>query len=148
MLFQIGPLTMDTRPFNADAMARSGGADIATKALMGTMQGREFMGEADEKVSLAGQLLPTKIGGLSELDMAYSLSRSGTLVPVLRGDGTSFGWFAIERVSEQHADLTRYGVGFTVKYTIELVKVPDSGKLDQQQGAGIVGMLLSLFEGL
>jgi phage protein U len=148
MLYQIGPLGLDTRPFSADAMTRSGGADLATKALMNTLQGREFMGEADEKITITGQLLPTKIGGMTELEMAHGLSRSGTVVPVMRGDGKMFGWFVIESVSEQHADLSRYGVGFTVKYSLDLVKVKTDQSASAGGSAGIVGMLLSLFEAL
>lgn len=145
MLYQIGPLALDTRPFNADAMSRQGGADHAVKPLMNTLPGREFMGEADEKISISGQLLPTRIGGLTELEMAHSLSRSGQGVPLLRGDGKMFGWFVIESISEQHGNLTRVGVGFTVKYTLNLVKVsPQAGGVGP--GAGIVGMLLGLFE--
>lgn len=145
MLYQIGPLALDTRPFNADSMSRSGGADLAVKQLMNALQAREFMGEADEKITISGQLLPTKIGGLTELEMAYAMSRSGTPLPVMRGDGKMFGWFAIESVSEQHADLGRHGVGFTVKYSLDLVKV-DPDPAGGGASFGIVGILLSLFE--
>lgn len=148
MLYQIGPLALDTRPFNADAMNRSGGADLATKPLMNALPGREFMGEADEKITISGQLLPGRIGGLTELEMAHALSRSGTVVPLMRGDGKMFGWFAIETVSEQHVDLTRYGVGFSVKYTLDLIKVGTPLASVAAGPGGVVGMLLSLFEGL
>lgn len=145
MLYQIGPLGLDTRPFNADAMTRAGGSDLAVKPLMNALPGREHMGEADEKITLSGQLLPTKIiGGLTELEMAHGLSRSGTPVPLLRGDGKAFGWFAIESVSEQHSHLMRDGVGFVVKYTLNLVRVEP--ELGGGAAGGIVGMLLSLFE--
>lgn len=148
MLFQIGPLTLDTAPFNADSFNRNAGADLAVKAIMGGRQAREFMGEADENISLTGQLLPTKIGGLTELELAQSLSTSGTKVPVMRGDGRMFGWYAIEKVSEQHTSLTRYGVGFVVRYTIDLVKVDTDGAAGGGQAGGLVGMLLNLFEDL
>ncbi|AKR58027.1 tail protein [Devosia sp. H5989] len=150
MLYQLGPLAIDTMPFSADAMSRDGGGDLAAKDVMNRLRPREFMGEADEKMQISGQLLPAKVGGLTELEMAHAMSRAGTALPLMRGDGKMFGWFVIERVSEAHADLLRTGVGFTVKYTLELVKVePDSS---DQSGSpspqGIVGMLLSLFEAL
>ncbi|MCF1744239.1 phage tail protein [Paradevosia shaoguanensis] len=150
MLYQLGPLAIDTMPFSADSMGRDGGGDLAAKDVMNRLRPREFMGEADEKIQISGQLLPSKIGGLAELEMAHAMSRSGTALPLMRGDGKMYGWFAIEHVSEQHADLLRTGVGFTVKYTLDLVKVdPDSS---DQAGSpapqGIVGMLLSLFETL
>lgn len=148
MLYQIGPLSLDTRPFNAESFSRTTGADLAVKAIMGGRQAREFMGEADENISLSGQLLPTKLGGLTELELAQGLCTSGTKVPVMRGDGRMFGWYAIEKVSEQHSDLTRYGVGFVIRYTIDLVKVDTDGALGGGQAGGLVGMLLNLFEAL
>lgn len=148
MLFQIGPLTLDTTPFTADSFSRSVGADLATKAIMGRRQGQEFMGEADETASLTGQLLPTKLGGLTELELAQSLSTSGTMVPVMRGDGRMLGWFAITKVSDKHSSLTRYGVGFVVNYTIDLVRVDPGGAMGGDAAGGLVGMLLNLFEAL
>ncbi len=148
MLYQIGPLALDTRPFSADAMTRAGGAELAVKPLMNALPGREFMGEADEVITITGQLLPSKIGGLTELEMAHAMSRAGTALPLMRGDGKMFGWFAIESVSEQHASLGRHGVGFTVKYSLSLVKVDPDLSAGAGASAGIVGLLLSLFEGL
>jgi uncharacterized protein len=146
MLYQIGPLSLDTKPFNAETFTRNTGADLAVKAVMGGRQAREFMGEADETISLSGQLLPTKLGGLTELELAQGLSTSGTKVPVMRGDGRMLGWFAIEKVSEQHSDLTRLGVGFVVRYTLDLVKVDTDCAVGGDQAGGLVGMLLNLFE--
>lgn len=148
MLFQIGPLTLDTFPFSVDSFGRSGGADLASKDVMGGIRPREFMGEADETITLVGTLLPTRIGGLTELEMAYSLSRSGTKVPLMRGDGVMLGWYAIEKVSDQHSDLTKFGVGFVVKYTLSLVKVPTDGAVGSADAGGLIGMLLNLFEAL
>jgi uncharacterized protein len=64
----------------------------------------------------------------------------------MRGDGRMLGWFAIEKVSEQHSDLTRLGVGFVVRYTLDLVKVDTDGAVGGDQAGGLVGMLLNLFE--
>lgn len=148
MLFQIGPLTLDTIPFAAESFTRAGGADMAVKPVMGGLQPREHMGEADESITLSGQLLPTRLGGLTELEIAYGLSTSATKVPLMRGDGRMFGWYVIEKVNERHSDLTRFGVGFVVQYSLALSKVTTDGAVGGAQTGGLVGMLLNLFEGL
>jgi len=148
MLFHIGPLAVDTMPFTAESYSREGGAELAAKAVMGGLQPREVTGEADETITISGQLLPTRIGGMSELDLAFSLSTSATKVPLMRGDGRMLGWYVIEKVSEQHSDLTRHGVGFVVRYTLNLVKVDTDGAIGSSQAGGIVGMMLNLFEAL
>jgi phage protein U len=58
------------------------------------------------------------------------------------------GWYVIEKVSEQHSDLTRFGVGFVVRYTLNLTKVSTDGAVGSSQAGGLVGMLLNLFEAL
>nr|WP_210259488.1 phage tail protein [Devosia sp. 1635] len=140
VLYSIGSLTLDTRPFSVDDVARSAAADFATKPLMGSLPGREFMGEGDDKITLSGQLLPFKTGGLTELEVAHGFRRSGQRLPVMRGDGKMFGWFAIESIQENHSDLMRDGVGFVVKHTISLVKVGPEGA-----SPNIIGSILSLF---
>ncbi len=141
MLYMLGTLAIDTRPFSIDDMQRSASADIATKPLMEAFPGKEFTGEGDDEITLSGQLLPTKIGGLEELEIAHEMRRSGTKFPLQRGDGTRLGWFAITRISENHTSLTREGVGFVVKHTIVMTKVqPDVGS-----GQQVITGLLSLF---
>ncbi|WEK04575.1 MAG: phage tail protein [Candidatus Devosia phytovorans] len=148
MLYQVGPLPIDTTPFSATTFGRTVGVDLATKAIMGRRQPHEMMGEAEENISLTGQLLPTKLGGLTELALAESLATSGTIVPVMRGDGRMLGWYVIQKVSEQHVDLTRYGVGFVIRYTLDLVREDIDAAAGGAQFGGLVGMLVNLFEEL
>lgn len=141
MLYMLGTLEIDTRPFSIDDMQRSSSADIASKPLMGAFPSKEFTGEGDDEITLSGQLLPTKIGGLDELEIAHGMRRSGTRFPLQRGDGTRLGWFAITRISENHTHIGRDGVGFVIKHTIVMTKVqPDTGS-----GQQIISGLLSLF---
>ncbi len=141
MLYMLGTLTIDTRPFSVDEMQRTASADIASKALIGTLPGKEFTGEGDDEITLSGQILPTKIGGLDELEIAHEMRRNGVRFPLQRGDGVRLGWFAITRVTESHSDLTRGGVGFVVKHTVVMTRVqPDVGS-----GQQIISGLLSLF---
>lgn len=146
-LFQIGPVTLDTFPMGPTSFSRDSGADLAAKPVMGRLQPREFMGEADQPVTITGQILPTRLGGLPDLEQLHSLARAGTKVPVMRGDGTMLGWYVLEKVSEQHKDLTQYGIGFVVAYTLQLIKVDTDGAVGNAQAGGMIGMLMSLFEG-
>ena len=77
MLYSIGTVALDTRPFSADGVDRTGTADFAVKPLIGALPGREFMGERDEKITISGQLLPSRIGGLTELEALHEMRRGG-----------------------------------------------------------------------
>lgn len=140
----IGTLSLDTRPFNADNMHRQGTADLAEKPVIGGFAPSEFMGDGGEEITLSGQLLPLKIGGLDQLEVAQQMRRQGARVPVMRGDGTRLGTFAITRISERHTNLMRDGVGFTVAFEITLKKV----QADSGSGLQVISGLLSLFEAL
>lgn len=144
MLFMIGTLGMDTRPFNTESMTREASATLAEKPVIGGMPPSEFTGEGADKVILSGTLFPTKIGGLTELEIAHQMRRSGARVPVTRGDGFRLGTYAITNMTETHADLLRDGVGFTVKYRITLKRVQS----DAGSGQQVISGLLGLFEAL
>ena len=144
MLFLLGGLAVDTMPFNVDAVSRTARADLATKPVMGGLAPSEFTGEGEDVLTLSGQLLPLKIGGLDELEIADEMRRTGARFPLMRGDGKRLGWRAITRISERHRHLMRDGVGFTVHHTIQMRKVqPEAG--DGQQ---VIAGLLTLFDAL
>ncbi|SON55541.1 Phage protein U [Hartmannibacter diazotrophicus] len=142
MLYILGALVFDTRPFNADSFERSSSADIVAKGTMGGLQTHEFMGEGDEEITLTGRLLPFRTGGLTELEIAREMSRQGTQMPLMRGDGLRLGWYAINALDERHDDLMRGGVGFTVDYRLRLVKTGNSAAISE---AGLIVGLLNLF---
>ncbi|MCB8835922.1 phage tail protein [Aurantimonas sp. VKM B-3413] len=145
MLYMIGPIMLDTFPFNADKFERRAKGDYAVKPVIGSLPPREPMGEGDDVITLSGQLLPFKIGGLTELALADQLRITQTALPAMRGDGGSLGWRVIDEIRESHEDLMRNGVGFAVQYQMQLTKVPvpSSGT-----GAGVISMIASLFGAL
>ena len=144
MLYMIGTLALDTRPFSVDDMSRDADASIVAKPLMAAAPGKEFTGGGEDDITLSGQLLPTKIGGLDELEVLHQMRRSGTRFPLMRGDGWRYGWYAIAKIGEQHMDLGRDGVGFTVRVTVSMTRT------EAAEGAGqqIISGLLSLFESM
>lgn len=144
MLFMLGALTIDTRPFSANKVSHSAGADWAEKPVMNALPPSEFTGEGADTLTISGQLLPYKLGGLTQLDAAHQLRKKGTVVPVMRGDGERLGNYAITSITEDHTHLQAEGVGFVVMYSISLKKMP--GSTNGQQHT--VESLLNLFDGL
>ena len=73
MLYMIGTLALDTRPFSVDDMSRDADASIVAKPLMAAAPGKEFTGEGEDDITLSGQLLPTKIGGLDQVEGLHQM---------------------------------------------------------------------------
>tara|TARA_R110002020_G_scaffold467027_4_gene690223 strand:+ start:35972 stop:36421 length:450 start_codon:yes stop_codon:yes gene_type:complete len=142
-LYVLGGVVMDTRPFNADKFDRTASADLVQKAVMGGLQPSEFMGEGEDALTITGQLLPFKTGGLTELDVIDEMRRTGARFPVMRGDGKRLGTYAITGLTERHDELMRNGVGFTVQYSVSLRKVQQD-----YDGSGLIAALISIFETL
>lgn len=144
MLYMLGTLTIDTQPFSINRMDRSADATIATKAVIGSLQPKEFMGEGEEEITLTGQILPWKLGGMDELATLDEMRRTGTRFPLLRGDGWRPGWYVITKFSEAHTEIMRDGVGFIVEHRITMVKT----QADAGAGQQVISGLLSLFSAL
>lgn len=142
MLYMVGSVEIDTRPFPADKVSLSASSSWAEKAVIGAAPPSEFMGEGPETLSITGKLFPFKLGGLSELQVLKGYMRQGQVVPVMRGDGARLGSYAITSISDNHSLLQNGGVGFVVGYTLSLKKLP---AVAGGQASTIEG-LLSLFD--
>ena len=137
VLFQIGLLQVEVVPFNFDEVSVTTGADFAAKAIVGGPKPREFTGEADTELSFRGKIFPQRLGGLDELDLCETLSKSGDPQMVVRGDGRVLGWFYIEKLEARHSTLDARGVGREIAVDVKMVKSP--------RAASASSMLSTLF---
>ncbi|WP_068315794.1 phage tail protein [Polycladidibacter hongkongensis] len=138
----IGAVMVDTFPFSADKAVLTGTASIARKSVIGGIRPGEFTGDEGRKLSISGTILPSKIGGLTELNWLNSMRANGDVVPVTRGDGVVLGLYAIKSVTETHKHLLDDGVGFEVEHQIVLDEMPPELPTPKQ----LIGQLLSLFD--
>lgn len=142
MLFQIGPLSLDTFGLEVAEFEEEVGADFAEHALVGRRVDLEFSGPGEETLELSGSLLPFRDGGLSLFALAKSLARAGAPQFVMRGDGEVYGWYVIKKAKGRHKLIMPTGVGFVVEHSLSLRRVDDPG---QASGASLIGSILSLF---
>lgn len=141
MLYLLGAVTIDTKPFSIDTMERESGVSVASKPVIGGRERKEFTGEGEDTITLSGQILPMRIGGLSELETLHEMRRKGQRFPLMRGDGFRFGWYYIAEIAESHSELARNGVGHVVSHRIVLNQTEEEGGDGQQ----IISSLLGLF---
>ena len=139
-LYQLGAIQFQVAPVNISEVSRETGSDFAAKDVMGAPRPREYVGEADERLTFAGTLFPQKFGGLSGIDALQSLARGGQPQMLMRGDGSVFGWYVIEKVTDKHSYLDVAGVGRMIEFEIELVKSPTAASV-----GSMMSTLTSLF---
>lgn len=139
MLMQLGSVTFEIWPFNAESVSRETSFDFVAKDVMGAQRPREAMGEGDEFIDITGRLFPEKFGGLGTMDVLHQMRASGSSHILVRGDGLKMGWFMIEKVRERSTYLDREGVGKLIEFDIALVKGP------MPSAASYISTLLRIF---
>lgn len=139
MLMQLGSVTFEVWPFNADSYERDTGYDFVAKDVMGGMRPLEAMGETNETISINGRLFPEKFGGLGTMDVLQGMRSSGSAHILVRGDGRNMGWFVIDRITERSDYLDAQGVGKRIDFTVNLVRS------QKPSPASYIATLLRLF---
>ncbi|WP_137136606.1 phage tail protein [Rhizobium sp. FKY42] len=144
MQYILGAVVLDTRPLPADSVRRSASGGLVAKPVIGGLQRKERTGIGEDDIIISGTALPSRIGGLPQLEVLHAMRRAGTRFPLMRGDGTRPGWYAIKQIDEEHREVQRNGVGFEIAYTITLEQA------EEQQGdaLNVIGGLFSLFKAL
>lgn len=140
MLYMLGGVMFDVAPTNLHQYTGETGGDYAPKDIVGAARPREFVGEADTTVTLAGRLFPHRLGGLGSVAQLQGMARAGEPQMLVRGDGSVMGWFVIEKFTDDHTYLSRFGVGQMIEFEIELVKTPE-----RASAGSIISTLISLF---
>ena len=142
MLYQVGPLTCDTFPFEVGGAERDHSGDYAKHALIGTRQGYEPVGPGEDRVEPTGTLFPFHLGGLSEIETAHAIVDAQDPVFVMRADGGWAGWYVLLNVNEKHKSISPTGVGFQVAYSLKLERVD---KPEAAVGGALMSVLSSIF---
>ena len=133
MLFQLGAVTFDTHPLNADESDETFGHDFAVKAVVGARQTRESMGPSDHHFSLSGELRPYFLvrngqsSGLGDIDTLKAMAEAGDPQILVRGDGKNMGWWLIEKGSLKCTKLSFQGIGQVIHHSVDLVESPTAG---------------------
>ena len=138
MLYQLGGVQFEVRPFNTHETSGDGEASFAEKPVMGRRPPLEFVGEGPQTKTLQCRIFPKEWGGLSQLSLLHAQRRAGKAQPLMRGDGTPEGWFVIDRINERASYLDADGVGKVIEVDVSLRRSDPPG----------AGSLFSIISGL
>lgn len=142
MLYQFGPLSFDTFPFNVDEVSRDTASDFAKHAVIGSRKPFEHTGEGDETIRFSAQLLPLRIGGQIEMQILHGLRAAGEAHILMRGDGIVLGTYVVTAVSEGDSMLAPSGAAQIKKVSVTFERTEDLG-LDM--GAAALAQIIGLF---
>jgi phage protein U len=129
-LFQFGGIQFEVFPMNAHEMDHITGTDWSRKEIAGAAIYREWVGEGDEEIHLRGRVFPYFMAthgqesGINHLNVLDNIRRLGKAHTLVRGDGWSFGWYVIERLSRNHVSLSSKGIGKQINFEATFQRVP------------------------
>lgn len=108
-----------------------------TNSRIGLRPTAQFLGVDSEKITLSGVLLPELTGGKFSLLALELMAAQGKAWPLIEGDGTIYGMFVIESLSQTGTLFFADGSARRIEFTLKLLRVDESltamfGDLQQQ----------------
>ncbi|MRR50806.1 MAG: phage tail protein [Rhodocyclaceae bacterium] len=92
---------------------------------VGKRPARQFVGPGDDTITLSGTLYPEVTGGKVSLAMLAVMADSGKAWPFIGGDGTYYGLWVIEDMSETGSLFFGDGSARQIDFNIKLSRVDD-----------------------
>jgi phage protein U len=106
----------------------------AAQNRVGRRAARQFLGPGDDTITLTGVLLPQFTGGQQSLDELREMADEGAAWPLIEGNGTNYGLFVIESMSERKSHQTKDGAAQRIAFDLVLQRVED----DEVQRLGML----------
>ncbi|EKN5093762.1 phage tail protein [Yersinia enterocolitica] len=108
-----------------------------TNNRIGLRPAAQFLGVDSEKITLSGALLPELTGGKMSLLALELMAAQGKAWPLIEGNGTIYGMFVIESLSQTGTLFFADGSARRIEFTLKLLRVDESltamfGDLQQQ----------------
>ncbi|WP_339099471.1 phage tail protein [Yersinia enterocolitica] len=108
-----------------------------TNNRIGLRPAAQFLGVDSEKITLSGVLLPELTGGKLSLLALELMAAQGKAWPLIEGNGTIYGMFVIESLSQIGTLFFADGSARRIEFTLKLLRVDESltamfGDLQQQ----------------
>lgn len=125
MLMAIGLFPFALATLAYDELQRRAGWKHATSPRIGARDATQYVGPADETISLRGTAYAELSDGRASLDELRDMADTGDAWPLLDGTGRVYGAFVITGIDEGHHDLFPDGTPRKIDFTIDLLRVDD-----------------------
>lgn len=95
----------------------------------------QFTGPGDETINVSGSIVPQVAGDVSSLDLLRDMADSGEPQPLVGGDGSVFGVYALRTIDENRAHFWPDGSGRKYDFALEFVRTDDDALAETEEEA-------------
>ena len=120
--------TLDTLPYQQ--LQREMEWRLASNPRVGRRPAYQYTGPGEDTITLSGVLLPELTGGDMSLAMVKLMAEQGKAWPLIEGTGMVYGWYAIEKLSEDRTEFFSDGKARRIDFTLTLKRVDDDSMVD------------------
>ncbi|MBZ0126423.1 MAG: phage tail protein [Rhodocyclaceae bacterium] len=92
---------------------------------VGRRPARQYIGPGDDTIDLSGTLYPELTGGRISLALLREMADTGKAWPLIQGDGTFYGLFIVENITETGSVFFPDGAARKIDFGIKLTRVDD-----------------------
>jgi phage protein U len=108
----------------------------------GTREASQFLGPGDDKVTLAGAIIPGLSGAFWSVEKLAQTADEGLAWPLVTGTGSVLGHYVVDAIEHKESTFFVEGQPRKGDFTITLTRVADDAK--QQSSAGKLSAFQSL----
>ena len=123
MLTALGLFVFDLDTALYDELTRSREWHHERTERFGARAASQFTGLGEDRVNLAGTLVPEIAGSYSAIDTLAAMADQGEAYTLMDGTGLVLGQYTIGRIEERHGALIDNGKARVVGFSIELTRV-------------------------
>mgnify|MGYP006426983791 CR=1 FL=1 len=121
-LMSLGLFTfaLQTAPF--ETVKRSTKQRWSANDRVGGGPAHQWLGPADDKITLDGSLMPALTGGATNLDKLRTMANSGKAWILVSGQGDHLGKWFIQSIEETRSHHAGPGLARRIEFTVKLVR--------------------------
>jgi phage protein U len=105
----LGGIAFQALGFSYNGLKRDLQTPWSALEVCGRMEALHWTGPKAESVTISGVLFPEDWGGLGTLESVRGAATSGSILPLITGDGDVLGNFVIEGVEEDRSAIDAQG---------------------------------------
>lgn len=146
MIYGLIPFMRQTLPYSE--LQQNVDYRWPTNSRVGQRAAAQFIGVGDDKITLSGELRPEITGGAISLLTIKLLADEGRAWPLIGGNGTIYGMYAIENYSATSSDFYVDGSASKIMFSLSMKRVDESltsmfGDM-KKQADGLIGGISAL----